>query len=257
MADTPQTTTTPATYGTALWSNLVSLAILLWFCVRNLSLALEARGHVAALQSMPLWWLYGATLLLAAAALVAALVAALRRLPPDRPPYRVLPVLAVLLLGVEVFAVPQSRLPLPADEVVFAQASLLEPEAFAEEDGLFTTSADKVLSGMGPFDAPFLGRDGESMGRWRPVVRTGCTGPVTEIPAAMDAGALLYCVSADRTRAWLSFVGLEGLAGNPRVVQAEEGGATLYWARPPKTSPAGPPEPAPVEPTPATPPKDE
>jgi len=164
-------------------------------------------------------------------------------------------VLAVVVLAVEIFAVPRCRLPLPADEIVYAQASLLEPEAFVEEDGLYTTSADKVQAGLGPYEAPFLGRDGEAMGRWRAVVRTACAGPVAEVPAAMEPGALLYCVSADRTKAWLSFVGLKGLAGEPRIVREEEGGATLAWESPPKREPeAGEPvpgsgsaEPAPVE----------
>ncbi|MGC4116610.1 MAG: hypothetical protein QM765_18970 [Myxococcales bacterium] len=254
VAQTPRTTTTAATYKTALWSNLVSLAIVLWFCLRELDLAFEARGRVAALLALPPWWLYAGTLLLSAAALVAAVVSRVRRLPPDRPPYRLLPVIAVLLLAVQVFAVPQSRLPLPADEVVLAQASLLEAESFVEEDGLFTTAPERIQAGLGPFEAPFLGRDGEPLGHWRPVVRTNCAGPALEVPAAMEAGTLLYCVSSDRTNAWLSFVGLEGLAGSPRVVQLDEGGATVSWEQPKKKAP---PEPETPEPSPSEPPKAE
>lgn len=231
MAQTPEPASSPATWGTVLWSNLAALAIVLWFCLRNLALALEARGKIAALLAVPPLWLYGPALALAAAALVAAAVARLRGLPADRPHFRLLPILAVILLAVEVFAVPRYQLPLSSDELVAAQAAMLDPAAFAEPDGLFTVDGARVSGGLGALEAPFVGRDGAPLGKWRPAVRADCAGAVTELPAAVDVGAVVYCVSADRTRAWLSFVGLEGVGGKPRVVAADESGATVQWER--------------------------
>ncbi len=252
----PASPAAPASFRGVLATSLVSLLVLLWYGVRYLSLALEARGRTAALIALPPWWFYVLVLLATLVATAVAVAAKLRRLPADSRSYRLLPVAAVLVLAIQTFLVPPCQLPLPVEDVLAVQLSTLDAEALTIDGRLPADPAklDEMLDPE-PYRPPFIGPDGNKLPKWRIIVRTGCTGPDLEVPAGVETGSLFYCLSADQKVAWVSVVGLGGsLTGAPAIATA--GGQPLVAVlQVPDPEVANlPPEPAPV-PEGAPPPK--
>lgn len=246
MANEPIPSPTPVTYKSVLAANAVSLAVLLWFSLRHLAAASEARGRVAGLEALPPLWFYGPELALAIVAAALVLGAWLRKRPPEHKLFRVTPVAAVVALALQAFVMPSYFLPFPADALALTQLADAEPSPYLEDDGLFTVDPARVAAAFGEVDTPFLDRDGKKQGRWRAIVQKGCAGAVTELPSGVEAGTVLYCVSADRTRAWLSAVVLQGLAGPPRLLMAGPQPAIMELERPPgspRLAPATAPDP--------------
>jgi hypothetical protein len=230
-------------YRGVLWANLVSLVILLWIGVRFLAVAIEARGRTAALLAVPPWYLYAPALLIGAAFLVVGLIARLKRLPPQRRVYRLLPVLSVVLLGVHVFVVPPCLLPFAADEIVVAELASVEGESLADQEGYFLADPGPLAAATERFSPPFVDANGEPLAHWRVVTSAGCQGPLATAPVGTEAGALLWCVSADRAHAWLTAVGLgAATTGAPAVVKSNGEPAVFAFERsaPIPTSPDSP-----------------
>lgn len=214
--------TPTVSYRGVLAANLIAIALIAGVGTRYLTIALQARGRVAALFAVPPWALYAAALLTGAAALGTAIVARLRRQPPERRVYRVLPLVAVVFLGVHLFVVPPCLLPLKPEVLIDAQLRDLEPELLADEEGKLTTHPARVAAALGPARPPFVGPDGEPLRRWTVVTQTGCLGPVRTLPSGLDAGTLLYCVAPDRAKAWISPVGTGGtIVGGPALVRVK------------------------------------
>jgi len=225
-------------------ANLVSLAIVLGFGVRPLAAAIEVRGRVAALLHVPPWPVYAGALLLAAVALALEAVARVRGLPPERRVFRLLPVVSVVFLAVHVFVVPNCFWPVPMDELVVGQFAETNPEVLAAKDGRFETEPAAVFAALETYPAPFVGRDGDPLRKWHVVVRTACAGPVTEVPAGLEAGSLIYCVSPERTQAWLTPISVAGsLAGPPAIPVVRGKPGVIALRLDPAARPALAPEP--------------
>jgi hypothetical protein len=136
-----------------------------------------------------------------------------------------LPVLAVVVLAVEIFAVPGAAPRRRRDRL--RAASLLEPEAFVEEDGLYTTSATRSRgSALRGAVLAATARRWAAGGRWGARLR----GPSPPRGPGGDGAARCCTAQRRRTKAWLSFVGLKGLAGEPDRARGR-GGATLRESR--------------------------
>ncbi|MBI5548893.1 MAG: hypothetical protein HY901_33850 [Deltaproteobacteria bacterium] len=229
----PAPSSPEASYRGVLAANLVSLAIVGWYGVRYLDVALEVRGKVASVFSVPPWYLYSGGLALAAIGALVGAAARIRRVPPQRQVYRLLPVLAVAFLGLHVFVVPPCLLPVHADQIVAAQLEMVESESLLAKDGRFTSQPEQVASALSSYSPPFVGRDGQPLGRWHVMVHSACTGPLSEAPAGTDPGTILYCISTDRSKVWLHALGTgDSLAGGPAFVRAEGRPAVLALSLP-------------------------
>jgi hypothetical protein len=203
----------------ALWTNLLSFALVAWIAVRHLLIWRAARGaRTLALLAVPPWPAYACCLALALGLGGLVVAARLRRIAPEARVYRLLPAAAVLVVSGQVFVAPRYTLPFPADRIITSQLQLLAESLGPGEDGLLPAEPRGVLDAM-PLAPPFL-VDGQRMAAWRVLARSGCEAPILELPAGIEPGTLLYCTSPDRHQAWLTAVGLGNeLAGKPALVR--------------------------------------
>lgn len=122
--------------------------------------------------------------------------------------YRLLPIAASILVFVDVFVLGANRSPYQSHEVVAAALSHLQERAtYLGEAGRVPTSREQlepILIELG--QPPYLVR-GRTLPAWILVVRTGCTAPSLDVEG-LGPGTVIYCVSADETRAWITAVGL-------------------------------------------------
>ncbi len=132
-----------------------------------------------------------------------------------------------------------SRSPSPVEsQALSAMTSVLNLAQEQTDHGLLPSDARpllEALSGLPP--APFF-KGGERL-TWTLDVRKGCSGPALD-DRGREPGSIIYCLSAQRDRAWLAVVSVDGLFGRPFVLTADEP------ALAPSVPPEGRPEPEPL-----------
>lgn len=227
----------------------VSLALLTWLYVGDLGDALAAKtAAVAAMRALPSPAFPSLALVVTFAAAVPAVVGVARRRGAEFKGYRLLPIAALVLLFIDFFAIFGQRPPLGTVEQVSLALHRLAQEAMAQASPVAVPEArvlDGLTASLGP--PPYLVK-GEPLTAWRLETRTGCQGAATERGEAV-AGTIVYCVSADRSVAWLTAVGLPAgrVTGEPQVVA--RGGvpvAAVVTSRPPDEPEEAPEDGAPV-----------
>ncbi len=197
----------PAGLRGALWANGLALALLLWIGIRYLLIGLEVRSaSVVALTAIPPWPLYAGFVALAAALAGLVGLAVARRATPESKVFRLLPVASAICLSTHWFVLPTAVPPIALDQLAIQELadvpSLVTPDSY----GLLPVDAEPIAAALRTLPCPYL-RNGQPMTPWALSVVRDCTGPIVELPPGIQAGTLLYCVAADRRKAWMSGVG--------------------------------------------------
>jgi hypothetical protein len=192
---------------------------------------LYARGRsapVAHLVALPMlaFWIPAALVFAASLAVgVLALRGALR------PRLSRVPLLVLALIGfADAFILPDVRPPLATFDVALPLQLVgrgIEELAQGEKLPATVEELAPTVAAVGP---PSLLVRGVRPTQWALVVRTGCTGAV-DSAAGTAPGTMIYCLSADRHRAWLTAVapteeqfgeaGVAGFNGTPLVQRIE------------------------------------
>lgn len=122
--------------------------------------------------------------------------------------YRLIPVGTTIFISLHLLFVVSIQTPqLPPSMVlsgIFASTAL---KPLQSDDGHFPVTPQFYADALAEMPPPYW-REGERLTRWNVLVREQCTGPILELPGAVEPGTLLVCLSEDKTRAWMSAVGL-------------------------------------------------
>jgi hypothetical protein len=208
-------------YRTVVISNAVSAAAVLYLGVRYTLLGSEASSAAgAALLAAPSVPAYALFAVMGVAASVAPALAYLRhRLSPDHRAYRIAPIVAVVVGAIHFLVLP-SYVPLfPSDTLAAAQVMALADDPPLDEMGFLAIDPSIFGATLEASTPPYLLR-GKPQSKWGLLIRTGCTGPITEVPQGAEIGTLLYCVAPSRLEGWFTAVGTGGeLVGGPDIVR--------------------------------------
>jgi hypothetical protein len=197
---------TPRPTGTLAF-NAAATALLAWLYSGDVYDGVRARtAEVSAFANVP-------NIGFAAAALVATLLGAgvtvagaLTRREGSWKGYRLLPVLAVLILFVDLFVLSSEKVPMGAPDRVALAISALAQHATegSSPEGVLARKEplDDFVKSLGP--PPLLVR-GAPRARWELSLRSNCTGPAADFQGEAP-GTLVYCVAADSQHAWVSAV---------------------------------------------------
>lgn len=159
--------------------------------------------------------------------------------------YRLMPIVAVVVLFVDLFLFSATRSPLSSsDRTALTVQSLAEAASTASSTTALPKGPRELQTLAEQFGAPPYLVNGVPAKAWSVVMRQGCTGPVTDASGAA-VGTLFYCLSADGMRAWISAVTLpEGTYfGAPQLfTRRGEVVAAVANARPEEEPELGPSE---------------
>jgi hypothetical protein len=194
-------------------------------------------SHLIALPLLAFWIPAG---LLFVAAAVVGMLGMLGRVEPR---LSRLPLLALAFIGfVDLFILPDVRPMLPAYDVAVPLSALAEELPQYTTAGKLPTTVEELSPVAELLGSPSLLVDGVRPERWALVVRQGCSGPIESAPGT-QAGTLLYCVSPDATRAWISAVALNDTLFGQADVARSRGSVLSVEARAPVAANPSPPAP--------------
>lgn len=147
-------------------------------------------------------------LIATAGAAGASVLGFVQKRPKEWRGYRLMPIVAVVVLFVDLFIFSAAKSPLSAsDRTALTLQSLADAASAASVGSAVVASPAQLQTMADQFgDPPYLVRGAPAKG-WSVAVRTGCTGPVTERKDE-PVGTLFYCVAADGRSAWLTAVTL-------------------------------------------------
>ncbi len=157
-------------------------------------------SHLVAVPMLAFWipaaLVFGASLVVGVMALRGKLLGRLSRMP----------MLVLALIGfVDAFMLPDVRPPLSAFDVSLPLQVVGQGIEAQAEGGKLPVTVEELLPTVSAVGAPSLLVRGVRPAQWALVVRTDCTAAVDSAPGTA-AGTMIYCVSADRRRAWLTAV---------------------------------------------------
>lgn len=201
--------------------NVACFALLAWLYGGDLSDAARASSsEVAALSAMPSVAYAGAMVVLAAIGGGLTVVGVLKKRDRAWKGYRIMPIVTLVGLFVDVLIVSADKTPFPSAQRAAVAIQLVEQRAgeLASPDSVPTDSAklQAIVDELGP--PPWLVK-AQPLPKWTLQVEQGCAGPKLDRGSA-GAGTLIYCVSPDRSQAWITAVGLprEERFGAPQLV---------------------------------------
>ena len=163
------------------------------------------RAEVAHLVGLPpLWfWAPAAVLFLASLAVGALAMRGVLQARLSRVPL----LIAVVLGFMDAFVLPDVRSSLPTLDVLIPVEQLGEAVQEMAKGGTLPSTVEELSPAVAGLGSPSLLVHGERPDHWALVVRTDCTAPIDSAPGT-SGGTVLYCVSADRHRAWITAVAL-------------------------------------------------
>lgn len=208
-------------YKTVLLSNAASAAAILYLGVRYALLGAKASNAAgAALIAVPSVPVYALFAIMGIAASIVPAMAYLRhRLSPDHRAYRIAPIVAVVVGAVHVLVLPTYVPLFPSDTLAAAQVMALASDPPMDEKGFLAVDPSTFGAALEASSPPYL-LEGKPRSKWGLLIRTGCTGPMTEVPQGAEIGTLLYCVAHSRLEGWFTAVGTGGeLVGGPEIVR--------------------------------------
>lgn len=231
--------------------NAACLLVLGWLYGGDLLDALRARSaEVSAFLAPPSRGWPALVLVATLGALGVGLRGALTGQGEGYKGYRLLPILLVCALFFDL-VLAEGKVPLPPEDVAMLGLRQVRDKAQALANGRSVPSDPAQLrplvEGMG--QPPYLVR-GERARAWTLQVRSGCQGPVQEAPG-LEVGTFIYCVSPDRSQAWVTLVALPWgkRFGVPTIFSAEGEPYVMLVQPPPEPPPAvSPPSPGEEEP---------
>ena len=190
--------------------NAVFFALLLWLYGGDLLDAFRIpSAEVAALTGPPNAVFAGVVLLLAVACLAATLWGALSGKGGEFKGYRLLPIVGVVAIFVDLFLISSEKLPVSsADQLAYGLSefrSAVQAKS-SERTGVLTDEA-ALREELARLPSPPYMIRGVRPQAYTLQVRYDCDGPVNDAPGA-QAGTVIYCVSADRKKAWITAVAL-------------------------------------------------
>lgn len=191
---------------------LASALLLAWLYGGDLLDFFRARkAPVSAFTELPNVWFAGAVLAATAAAAGAFAWGLGSKKGPDYRGYRLLPIVALVSLFIDLFALSASKVPIGSADHLSMTLQLFQQQA----QGLATAAAvsddPAALSALLPSlgEPPFL-LEGRRAKAYSLQLRTGCAGPAGAAGAApaTQVGTFIYCVAKDRQTAWTTVVAL-------------------------------------------------
>jgi hypothetical protein len=193
----------------ALGVNAALGALLLWLYGGDVLDATRATSNeVAALSSMPLLPFAFAAIAGAVAGLGLTGFGAATKRDKTWRGYRVMPIVAVVVLFLDLFVLSATKSPFSSNARTLAAADLFEQRALQLSTVTAVPSDERALQpavqSLGP--VPWLVK-GENLAEWQLKMVYGCTGPQLDV-AGLRAGTIVYCVDTGRKEAWLTYVGL-------------------------------------------------
>ncbi|MDP1827219.1 MAG: hypothetical protein Q8L48_28355 [Archangium sp.] len=210
--------------GAGVIARSVLLLFLGWLYGGDLIRWVQAQtAEVTAMSELPRLWLS----LLGCAVTIGGVVVLVmaRKQPPSWRPVRLLTIAAMGLLFVDFVVLNSRRSPLSTDEQTLLAAQYIA-ESANHEAGSEAVPRDPALlhsflQGLGT--VPFFVK-GERVPGWKLELRERCAGPAAD-PGEAEVGTVIYCVAADRKRAWVTLVGTPlGQVFGPRaIVSTREG----------------------------------
>ncbi len=239
----------------ALIAKLLFAAFLLWLYGGDLVRWLRAQvADVTVMNHLPSLPLALVGSFVAMGFGYVVLASAFTAQPANWRPRRIATIAAVSLLFFD-FLVLSSRRPMvPPVEVLIASINTVA-EAAGQASSTQSVARDPSIleEALAPFrDVPLFVK-GERVSGWKVQLRESCSGPATELQTATP-GTLIYCVSSDRQRAWVTLVatvngatfGAPGIAGTDGVwvgtvgvarPRAEQPGPPVWQAPTPDDEP--------------------
>jgi hypothetical protein len=128
--------------------------------------------------------------------------------PPAWRGFRLMPIVAVVVLFVDLFVFSAAKSPLSSsDRTALTVQSLAEAASNAASTTAVPTSPRELQAMAEQFGAPPYLVQGEPAKAWAVSLRQGCEGPIREVKGE-PVGTLFYCVSKDSKQAWISAVSL-------------------------------------------------
>lgn len=122
--------------------------------------------------------------------------------------YRLMPIVAVVVLFVDLFILTAARSPLTsADRTALTLRSFVDAANAAATLGQVPKIKMELQAMVDVFGPPAYRVQGVPVKAWAVVVRERCLGPVTAIDDE-PVGTLFYCLAEDRKTAWVSAVAL-------------------------------------------------
>jgi hypothetical protein len=186
-----------------------SALLLAWLYGGDLLDFFRARqAPVAAFTELPNVWFAAAVVAATLSAAGAFVVGLAKRRGPDYRGYRLLPIVALVSLFIDLFALSASKVPIGSADHLSMTLQLFQQQA----QGLSTRDAvsddPAALSALLPSlgEPPYL-LEGRRAKAYHLQVRSKCDGPAPTAPGT-QVGTLIYCVAADRQAAWTTVVAL-------------------------------------------------
>lgn len=138
----------------------------------------------------------------------ASVLGVVQKRPHDWRGYRLMPIVAVVVLFVDLFVFSAAKSPLSAsDRTALTLQSLADAASAASGPNAVVASPPQLQAMAEQYGAPPYLVNGVPAKAWSVAVRQGCSGPVTEVKGE-PLGTLFYCVAADGKSAWVSAVTL-------------------------------------------------
>jgi hypothetical protein len=242
----------PLRFGLLVTQALLA-CFLLWLYPGDVVRYVRAQGAAVAVMtevpSLPLA-LLGSLVALGFTATL--LLVALRKQDGAWRPRRLLLASALFLLFLDFAVLSFRRSAISAERRLLLAVTTLTDEADANAAVESVLREPQLLqSFLGDVGPVPLFVEGQQVPAWKVEVRERCSGPALE-PGAATPGTLIYCIAADRQRAWVTLVGaaLGQTFGPPAIVSAEGDWVGVVRALEPPAERDGPPvwgEPTPDE----------
>lgn len=192
-------------------------------------------AKVAVMTAQPSLALSVVGLLVTGALGASVAISALRNHPARWRVRRLSLVAAATLLLVDLGVLANRRTPMTVEEsLVLTLHALAEDARAASGTAVVLRDPQELRALVARAPAPPLFVDGEKLAGWKLELRERCGGPAAEAGSA-GPGTFLYCVSEDRSRAWVTVVATRDAQtfGSPAVIGTEAPWVAVVTPRPP------------------------
>ncbi|MDR0966939.1 MAG: hypothetical protein LBM75_10675 [Myxococcales bacterium] len=228
-------------HASLLLSNLVGLAVALWFGLDPLFQGLHQNDSLfrGTPYSSP-WPFYAVGLAAVAVCGLLAIYRLIRR-GADRADrtFRLVPIATIIFIAAHLMFIRSIQNPmLPPSALVPHMFASMAFNPLKSDDGLFPTTPKFYVDATTNTPPPYWHK-GEKLTLWNVTVHERCAGPIDVLPSAVEPGTLLICLSEDRSTAWMSAVGLSrDIVGAPALIRFQDGGVLSVPLRLQKKAPA-------------------
>jgi hypothetical protein len=222
--------------------NAALFAFVAWLYGGDLLEAAQAASNeVAALAAPPSVPFAAVALGLALAGGGLTAFGALKKRDREWRGYRVMPIVAVVVVFVDLFMISAAKSPFPSYARAASALELLERRLNELSTERAVPTDERTLQELArELGSPPWLLHGAPIAEWSVSVTNACTGPRLEAPGHR-AGTILYCIDASASHAWITLVGLPSGTrfGASQVISDLKGevGLKAKEEEPPEASP--------------------